>query len=310
MIIDSHCHVYPNFKRFITGKEDLKFKPISTAKRLYKMAMSPYLSVLHKAQESARNIPDKHLPICDKLIASFGAINTLVDSSVSDLFTHMDENLINYTIIIAHPPFIPNDFVIHLATQNKSIIPIVNIPYNSPTAEKDFLRYISLGAKGLKIHAAADGGETESDHYLCLLKIANDHALPVIIHTGCIHIEPLYKDPTMGHAEHFDVWFDRFPKCKFILAHMNYHHPDIAIKLCKQYGNVYLETSWQPKEKIINAVKEVGASKVLFGSDWPIMGNNIEHALSHIHLAYKEKNITKEERDLILGLNAFELFVK
>jgi predicted TIM-barrel fold metal-dependent hydrolase len=310
MIIDSHCHVYPSFKRFITGKDNLKFQPINKIKKLYKKVMIPYLAVLHKAQESARLVPEKHLPLCDKLIASFGAINTLVDSSVSDLFTHMDDNSINQTIIIAHPPYIPNKFVIELANHNKKIIPIVNLPYNSPTAETDFINYLKLGAKGLKIHAAADGGETESAHYSKLLQIANEHKLPVIIHTGCIHVGPLYKDPTMGHAEHFDVWFDRYPNCKFILAHMNYHHPDIAIQLCKQYPNVFLETSWQPKNKIINAIKEVGAEKVLFGSDWPIMGNNIKHSLDHLYSAFDEGLIAKDQLDLILGINAYNIFVK
>jgi predicted TIM-barrel fold metal-dependent hydrolase len=310
MIIDSHCHVYPSLKQLVTGKEDLSFKPISKVKRLYKMAVSPYLSGLHKLQEASRLVPQKHISVCDKLIASFGSMTTLVDSSVSDLFAHMDDYLINYSIIIAHPPFIPNDFVIHLATQNKSIIPIVNIPYESKSAEQDFLKYIKLGAKGLKIHAAADGGETQSEHYLSLLKIANDHSLPVIIHTGCIHIEPLYKDPEMGHADHFDIWFDKFPNCKFILAHMNYHHPDTAIDLCKTYSNVYLETSWQPKDQIVKAIKKVGAKKILFGSDWPLMGNNIKHALNHIENAYTDESITTKERDLVLGLNAYDIFVK
>ena len=113
----------------------------------------------------------------------------------------------------------------------------------------------------------------------------------------------------MGHAEHFDVWFDRYSSCKFILSQMNYHHHDIAIKLCRQYPNVFLETSWQQKN-IINAIKEVGAQKVMFGSDWPIMGNNIKHSLNHIYSAYKENRITKRELDLVLGVNTFNLFIK
>ena len=93
----------------------------------------------------------------------------------------MDDNSINKTIIIAHPPYIPNDFVIELAKQNENIIPIVNLPYNSKTAEADFIQYLKLGPKGLMVHTAAYGGETESDHYSKLLRIANKHKLPEII---------------------------------------------------------------------------------------------------------------------------------
>lgn len=220
----------------------------------------------------------------------------------------MSKNLINYSVIIAHPPYIPNEFVLKLASQNKSIIPVVNIPYGHENPVELLKKYIDMGAKGLKIHAAADGGESLSDHYKLILEVANEKSLPVIIHTGCIHIEPLYKDPQMGHAEHFEQWFDLYPKSNFILAHMNYHHPKVAIELCSRFKNVYLETSWQPKAQIVEAIKTVGAKKIMFGSDWPIMGNNISHALTQIETAYEEKLISKPQKDLVLGQNAFNIF--
>ena len=324
MIIDTHCHVYPKLSDFIKeGLEsfplpveaDIINRPISfieeniqKLKPKYRHYANEYLSLVHRLQTESRNLPENFLPLTDASIGLLGAGNTLFDSNVDDLFSHINENKIDHSVIIAHPPYIPNHFVIQLANNHKNIIPFVNIPYNKAGAAELFEHYIDLGAKGLKIHAASDGGEVMSDHYLSLLEIANKHSLPVIIHTGCIHIKPVYKEPEMGHAEKFQVWFQDFPNIKFVLAHMNYHFPETVIELMKEHANLYTDTSWQPKEVIANTVKEVGADRIMFGTDWPIIGNNISVCLERIIQARDEKLISEEDAEKILGLNAKSFF--
>lgn len=325
MIIDAHCHVYPKLSDFIKeGLEtfplpldaDIINKPISfieskiqMLKPKYRHYANEYLSLIHRLQTESRNLPENLLPLSDASIGLLGAGNTLFDSNVEDLFEHIETNKIDYSVIIAHPPYIPNHFVLHLANNHKNIIPFVNIPYDKAGAPQLLEHYISLGAKGLKIHAASDGGEVMSEHYLSLLEVANTHNLPVIIHTGCIHIKPVYKDPQMGHAEKFQTWFEKYPNIKFVLAHMNYHFPETAVELMQEHSNLYTDTSWQPKEVIAQTINKIGADRIMFGTDWPIIGNNINVCLERIYELEKEGLITSEESEKVLGENA-KLFFK
>lgn len=55
---------------------------------------------------------------------------------------------------------------------------------------------------------------------------------------------------------------------------MNLHEPERAIGLAERFSNVLLDTSWQPGEVIAEACRRVGAAKILFASDWPLLGDN------------------------------------
>lgn len=114
-----------------------------------------------------------------------------------------------------------------------------------------------------KIHAASDGEGLDSPRYRELLEVAREKNLPVILHAGCIQNRLFYKDPECGRAELFAPWFEGYPEVSFILAHMNFHEPHKAIELAELHSNVFLDNSWQPPEIIGEAVRRVGAERVL-----------------------------------------------
>lgn len=313
MIIDCHCHVYPKLSSFMP--KPLDFIPLRATedklqelKPFYRKYASPYLKLLHRGQVESRKLPENYLASADRCLTLLSTANMLIDNNIEDLFEHIKLNNIDYTVLIAHPPYIPNEFVLQLSRQYPNFIPFVKIPYDSEIAAEKLEHYIKMGAKGLKIHAASDGGEVMNEQYLELLAVADQHKLPVIIHTGCLHLQPLYKDPQMGHAENFQTWFQDFPNIRFILAHMNYHFPDMAFDIIKNFDNVYTDTSWQPTETIAKAVNILGDDKIFFGTDWPLVGNNINICLERIYQARDEKLITKESADKIIGLNARHFF--
>src|SRR5262249_55470294 len=138
------------------------------------------------------------------------------------------------------------------------------------------------GARLLKIHPAADGEGPDSPRYRAMLEVAESLNLPVIIHTGCMHSRVLYRDPEMGKAERFAPWFEAYPQTSFILAHMNFHEPETAIDLAEKYANVFVDTSWQPTEVIAEAVRRMGARKILFATDWPFIGNNLSIGVDRV----------------------------
>lgn len=277
MIIDTHVHIYPQLKDKL-GPTAKILKAPKLLKNMAAKRQEKLNKLLQTAQSKIRELPKEVVALADGVHGAASAPGFLLNSSKDDLLESMDKNGIDKAIVIAHPPLVSNDFVLKTCADEPRLYPVVNIPKGDANPGALLKQYIAQGALALKIHAAADGFETQDPHYLALLKTANELELPVIIHTGCIHIKPFYKNPEMGHAERFESWFGAFPKVSFVLAHMNYHYPDKAIAYCQKHQNVFCDISWQPSEVIAEALEKI-PDKVMFGTDWPIVGSNQETML-------------------------------
>ncbi len=304
-IIDSHAHVLPDLIEKSLGSYS---SVAATLKNRARSWLKPYYSYLHTAQTGLRHLPEAARRPFDELGAIAPLFNLLLESNVSDLKKQMNESGVTKAALIAHPPMISNEFILKLAKADKSFLPVVNIPRNAPKPADKLREFIGMGAKCLKIHAASDGEDETSKHYLALLEAASQSCLPVIIHTGCMHSRLLYRDSRLGEASRFEPWFKSFPKTKFILAHMNFHEPQKAIAIGESYLNVYVDTSWQPAEIIGEAAHRLGAERVLFGSDWPIVGNNLSIGLKRIRECVTAGALTETQADLIMGKNAESVF--
>lgn len=96
-----------------------------------------------------------------------------------------------------------------------------------------------------------------------------------------------------------------FPDVPVVMAHMGFIdiiYNDAAINMAKRAPNLYLETCGVSAEgKVTAAVKEIGASRVLYGSDMPF--HNPAFDMARIEYA----NISEEEKKLIMGGNAKKL---
>ena len=105
-----------------------------------------------------------------------------------------------------------------------------------------------------------------------------------------------------GFANHIVSWADKYPQLQFIQAHLSEHGQVEAIKQAK-YGNVWTDTSSSSSmsnQLIEYAYREVGASRILFGTDGYANGaqrGRIEYAL-----------IPEEAKEDILRNNAMRLF--
>jgi predicted TIM-barrel fold metal-dependent hydrolase len=214
---------------------------------------------------------------------------------------------VDFAVTIAHPPTISNDFIMELAMENPRFLPVVNIPRGTPKPGQTLKRFVQRGAKAVKIHPASDGEGVESPRYRALIKAAAELGIPVILHTGCIHAPYLYKDPNQGGAELFSRWFETYKEVKFVLAHMNFHDPNTAFDLCEEFPQLYVDTSWQPAEAIGEAARRIGADRVLFASDWPLVGDNIRIARKRVDECFEIGLLNQEQTRLILGENAAKL---
>ena len=262
---------------------------------------------MHRTQGFLRHVPES---VRKKLDAVSGIVplpGLLVESTSADLIQSMNESRIDYAWVIAHSPLMPNEFVMDLCSRNPRLIPVVNMPQKASKPVQLLKAHFKRGAKALKLHPAADGEAPDSPRYRKLVRTATAAGVPIIIHTGCIHSRLLFKDPEQSRAERLVPLLKAFPETTFILAHMNFHDPNTAFDLAEKYPNIYLESSWQPAEVIGEAVRRIGAERILFGSDWPLVGSNLSIGLSRIRECVAAGTLSPEESRLVLGENAARL---
>jgi len=281
---------------------------LGMVRRMARQFLEPSRDKLHKAQVWMRHLPGVARAGLDQMGGMATLPHLLIESTPDDLVEAMDAAGVDQAVVIAHPPLASNEWVLEVCSQHSDrLIPVVNVPKGTPDPGAKLSEYIEQGARALKIHAAADGEGPDSDRYRALLEVAQQKHLPVILHTGCIQNRLFYKDPSFGKAEAFSGWFEAYPEIRFVLAHMNFHEPEVAIQMGELHRNVMVDTSWQPAEMISEAVRRLGADRVLFGSDWPFVGGNLAIGKKRIEEGVAAGVYSQEDAEKILGGNALKL---
>lgn len=313
VVVDFHVHVFPDLmgdlvEHSVEGSvPDLLYRKFTELRKTARLWKRPLSGSVHKVLTITRHLPDALRKNVDQFGAWVPLPSLVLESTASDLQEALTDAEVDYAVVIAHPPFISNDFVMDLCSTRPNWLPVVNIPKKTEKPATQLKAYFKKGARALKIHPCADGEGPDSPRYRKLLKTAADLGLPVILHTGCIHSNILYKQPELGDVVHFTKWFENYPSLRFVLAHMNFHDPQTALDLCDEFPNLWVDTSWQPVEVIGEAVRRLGAERILFGSDWPLVGDNIRVGRDRIREGVRTGLLNPEQAQLILGGNAVQL---
>lgn len=150
------------------------------------------------------------------------------------------------------------------------------------------------GFRGLKLHPVstlAQPGGTES---VRLIRRAAELGVPTLFHCG---------DDPMTTPEAIAVAAQACPEATIILGHMGgYAHTEEAIRVAERLPNILLETSANPYPDLIaDAVRRVGAERVLFGSDGPVCSPELE--VEKIRML----GLSEHDERRVLGANALEL---
>jgi predicted TIM-barrel fold metal-dependent hydrolase len=150
------------------------------------------------------------------------------------------------------------------------------------------------GFRGVKLHPTTTLAHPAGDATVELMERCAELAVPVLFHCG----DDPYTTP-----QAIEAGAARVPACAVVLGHMGgYFHADDAIAAAARQSNLYLETSAMPyPEKIAAAVRRLGASRVLYGSDGP--GCNPALEVQKIRML----GLTQDEERLILGENGVQL---
>lgn len=144
------------------------------------------------------------------------------------------------------------------------------------------------GFKGIKVH----GAEAMPTRELC--NVASEMRLPILA-------------DVVGRIEVLPLIATEFKDATFVVAHLGSFSDDWRVlqfmpELLSRHANIYADTSGvRFFDYIHEAVQRAGPSKLLFGSDGPLLHPGVElHKVKLLHLP-------PEDEALILGGNACKL---
>ena len=170
-----------------------------------------------------------------------------------------------------------------------------NYPEAEVVAELD--RCISAGMVGVKIHPDSHQCMIDDEKYRPVWEFANEHHLPLLSHTSTNG-----KNPVKA----FEKLAETYPNVSMILGHSGFgsEGADQSIEAAKKSQNIYLEITGSVivYGTLERMVEELGAERVLFGTDLPFIDPRPQ--LGRVAFA----KITDEEKRQILGRNAVSIF--
>ena len=152
---------------------------------------------------------------------------------------------------------------------------------------------------GIKIHPEEHGYPIR-EHARSIFEFAARHRAVVLTHSS----------EQNSLADDFITWADEFPEVRLILAHIGCGHDgdlthQVRAVQRSRHGNVYADTS--SARSIVPgliewAVREVGADRVLFGTDTPLYHTTMQRVrIDHADLSAADKR-------RVLRDNAVRLF--
>ncbi|AKT37630.1 amidohydrolase family protein [Chondromyces crocatus] len=157
------------------------------------------------------------------------------------------------------------------------------------TAPETLERYLRQGFRGLMVTPLVHKFSFGDDVLAPLMEVCAAHGATV-----CSHVA---FRPGANTADYVRL-AERHPNTPFILEHMGAGPADSeATAAATRLDNLYLETSLGSYLHIAETVKRAGASKVIFGSEFPLSHPVVE--LQKLLLL----PISSGERDKILGGN-------
>ena len=160
---------------------------------------------------------------------------------------------------------------------------------------------------GLKMHPFASKTAMDDQKMEPYIEVARKFRFPIVAHTGgCEEAEPIH----MWNAA------QKHPDVNFVMVHMGLGSDNQeAIRLLGTLPNLYGDTTWVPLESTIQAIREAGSHKIIFGSDNPIDGVDTYHnnpkgdiCVYQSYFHELEERIGTEAYENIMFRNALRLF--
>ncbi|MFQ5924585.1 MAG: amidohydrolase family protein, partial [Dehalococcoidia bacterium] len=203
-----------------------------------------------------------------------------------------------------------NLWTCEVARENPCLVPFIGLdPIMSPELmRKEILDKVrNQGAKGIKFQGAVQRFYPYDRRLWPAYETAAELGLPVLFHSGGMGPEAQFALP-----QHFEEVVSRFPQLTVVLAHLGWGFWQQSISLVQSCPNVNFDCcaviavtedeGGLSDKDLLSMIREIGAQRVLFGSDYPwfdpVQG---VQRLSRLDL-------TEEEKRLIFSENAIRIY--
>jgi predicted TIM-barrel fold metal-dependent hydrolase len=155
-------------------------------------------------------------------------------------------------------------------------------PVDEDTGLKEVERCVNEGMVGIKMHTSA-GLPYTFEGYAPVWRYADERGIPVLLHTW-------------GDLDKMRSIFDTYRHVPVLLGHSGAVDPSMYAEYARMYPNLWLELclSRSPFGLVEFLVREVGADRILYGSDAPWMP--FGHQLGRVLFA----DISEEDKKKIL----------
>ena len=244
---------------------------------------------------------------------------------ISDiLIRDMDSHNIGMAVCNIATGRASNDF--HAASVKKHpdrLIGLARLPRESNGAEtaKELTRAIKdLGMAGIGETVLARFAPTppyeihKNQELTDIMEVASRLRVPILFHTGLNHAGGARNSQAYADPIYVDGIAGRYPEVPIVLGHMGgefIRFFEGALLVAMRNDNVYLDTSKSRPEFVGQAVRTIGAERIMFGSDWSSIFRHVSDPLDYYNLMIKivkEAPITQQEKEAILFDNAARLF--
>jgi len=174
-----------------------------------------------------------------------------------------------------------------------------------------------LGLKGMGEFAVQHFSRESSPHKIAedldpMMKVLSQYKIPVMVPTAWTQFGTrLYH----GLPLFIDDLAERYPDVPIILVKMGRGYTfifEMCLATAFKHENIYLETSQARPEHIRQAVSELGADRVVFGTDWTGTWRTLYLPKGGIYKASMETveaaGLTAAEKERVYGGNTAAIF--
>lgn len=188
-----------------------------------------------------------------------------------------------------------NDFVASLISDRFFGFGTMHPDYEN--VEKEIDRMLSMGLRGIKVHPDFQAFPADDERAFPIYAYA-EGKLPMLFHAGDEKVD--FSSPKRLRNVH-----DRFPGLTMIIAHLGGYTKWDESEEYLVGQDVYFDTSscleWMEKEQAVRMIRNHGADKCLFGTDYPM--HNQTTCIGHV----LDLGLSDEENKKIFWENAHTL---
>jgi predicted TIM-barrel fold metal-dependent hydrolase len=195
-------------------------------------------------------------------------------ASLENMQRSMSNAGVDYTVCMPIAPYVTFEDLAQARDKEKTIIPFTSIDFSRKhNIGKKLAQDVNRGAFGLKLHPIIQAVSLSDRRTLEALSAFEPLKKPVLTHSGVsgyyLGKEKKRNIPDFGQIHYVEEMVRTFPNINFIIGHSGLFHVHEVIRRLKRRNNVWVDTSIQSPSKIRKLIRNFGAERVMYASDWP-----------------------------------------